>query len=372
MLSAAITQFKLGDDGLIRYQPDASNPLPGEAFAKVIKGEKILEPDIEVIDAAGHETGAVRGVLRDWVKNYIRAVLEPLAALEQTEGMAEPVAAICKKLHEALGIVPREEIEGHTAALVPEMRQALRAKQVRLGPVLVFLPALNKPAGVRLRGLLYALWNGKDLPPPLPHDGIVSVKVDESADRDFYRAIGYPIYGPRAIRIDMLDRVISAIYDGAKDGKFHAQHKMAEWLGCQIADLYDILTAMGHRKVSDPLDQKKEETQTEVVVEEKPPEQEVAAEEKPPEVKVKPELATFALKRGKAFQKQEPKPKRERKAGQLPEKAGKRPEKKPRADRKKERKPERLRMLSAEAKANPEDSPFAILGQLKKVGKDGA
>ncbi|HQX27360.1 MAG TPA: hypothetical protein PKX38_05415 [Alphaproteobacteria bacterium] len=387
MLNAAITQFKLGDDGMIRYQPDASNPLPGEPFAKAVKGAKILEPDIEVLDAAGHDTEAVRGILREWIKNHIRQVLEPLPALEQTEGLAEPVRGICEKLYNALGIIPREEVQSLTAALDPEMRQVLRGKQVRLGPVLIFLPALNKPAGVRLRGLLYALWNDKPLPPPLPRDGVVSQKVDESADRDFYRAIGYPVYGPRAIRIDMLDRVISAVYDNAKDGKFQAQHKMAEWLGCQIDDLYGVLTAMGHRKL-EPVEEKKEEPAAqekpaEEIAAEKPAEEAVAekppeevAGEKPagakPEPKARPELAMFALKKGKAFEKREPRPKSDKPRREKSDK-----DKKPRGDRKhgrkdQERKPERPRMVSAEAKINPADSPFAILGQLKKAGKDGA
>ncbi|MGB4106385.1 MAG: hypothetical protein WBK55_01155 [Alphaproteobacteria bacterium] len=404
MLNAAIRQFKLGDDGMIRYQPDASNPLPGEPFAKVVKGEKMLEPDIEVIDAAGHDTEAVRGILREWIKNHIRVALEPLIALEQTEGMAEPVRGICAKLYDALGIVPREEVESLTAALDPAMRQVLRAKQVRLGPVLVFLPALNKPAGVKLRGLLYALWHGKDLPPPLPRDGAVSVKVDESADRDFFRAVGYPVYGPRAIRIDMLDRVISAIYDSTKDGKFQAQHKMAEWLGCQIDDLYGVLTAMGHRKVSDaPVKEEKpaevqaaeEKLAEETVTEEKPaeekpveqsaPEAEAKPEEKAAVKPPKPELAIFALKKGKAFEKREFKPRTD--SGPRREKSdktgGKKPgdkkhgdkvhgDRRPRRDKPNDKKPERTRMISAEAKSNPADSPFAILGQLKKAGKDGA
>jgi ATP-dependent RNA helicase SUPV3L1/SUV3 len=378
MLNAAITQFKLGDDGMIRYQPDASNPLPGEPFAKAVKGAKILEPDIEVIDAAGHDTDAVRGILREWIKTHVRTVLEPLVALEQTDGMAEPVRGICEKLYNALGIIPREEIQSLTAGLDPEMRQVLRGKQVRLGPVLVFLPALNKPAGVKLRGLLYALWNDKPLPPPLPRDGVVSQKVDESANRDFYRAIGYPVYGPRAIRIDMLDRVISAVYDNAKDGKFQAQHKMAEWLGCQIDDLYGVLTAMGHRKIEAPVKEEKpaEEAVASTPAEEKPAEAEVKPEEKAEEKveakPAKPELAFFALKKGKAFEKREPRPKSDKPRREKSDK-----DKKPRGDRKhgrkdKEKKPERPRMISAEAKTNPADSPFAILGQLKKAGKDGA
>lgn len=385
MLNAAITQFKLGDDGMIRYQPDASNPLPGEPFAKAVKGAKILEPDIEVLDAAGHDTEAVRGILREWIKNHVRHVLEPLVALEQTDGMADPVKGICAKLYDAMGIIPREEVQSLTAALDPEMRQVLRGKQVRLGPVLIFLPALNKPAGVKLRGLLYALWNDKPLPPPLPRDGVVSQKVDEGADRDFYRAIGYPVYGPRAIRIDMLDRVISAVYDGAKDGKFQAQHKMAEWLGCQIDDLYGVLTAMGHRKVEAPVKEEKPAEETvastpaEEAVVEKPAEAEAKPEEKAEEKTeakpAKPELAFFALKKGKAFEKREPRPRSESKPRR--EKSDKKPgdkkfDRKPRRDKPKDKKPERPRMVSAEAKSNPADSPFAILGQLKKAGKDGA
>ncbi|HNS45597.1 MAG TPA: hypothetical protein PKH37_10255, partial [Alphaproteobacteria bacterium] len=75
----------------------------------------------------------------------------------------------------------------------------------------------------------------------------------EGANPDFYRAIGYPLYGPRAVRIDMLDRVINAVYDGAKDGKFQAQHSMAEWMGCPIADLYGVLEAMGHKRIETPV-----------------------------------------------------------------------------------------------------------------------
>jgi ATP-dependent RNA helicase SUPV3L1/SUV3 len=69
--------------------------------------------------------------------------------------------------------------------------------------------------------LLWALWNERLLPVEVPKDGIVSAKVEDKAiDRDFYQSIGYPVYGGRAIRIDMLDRVISAVYDVAEQGKF--------------------------------------------------------------------------------------------------------------------------------------------------------
>lgn len=437
MLTAALTQFRLGEDGIIRFQPHPTNPLPGEAIARVLKGDKILEPKTEVLESAGHDKDAVSNLLNEWLKAYIRQALEPLTALEQSEGLADPVKGICEKLYAALGIIPRDEIQGFATKLDPEMRQVLRGKQVRMGPVLVFLPALNKPAGVKLRGLLWSLWNEKPLPPPLPHAGAVSVRVDENADRDFYRAIGYPVYGPRAIRIDMLDRVINAVYDGAKDGKFQAQHKMAEWLGCPIDDLYAVLEAMGHRKLEDvksaqtaPAEVKAEdaravetvaepvasETAAETVVEapatetpavpenEQVPAAEAAAEAKPAEAKsARPELAFFALRKGRASSSRDRKPhergersekgrkdsnkdrskkldgkphhKRDGKDKGRKDRDGARDYNKERGkhNRDKHRPTEAARIVSsASASLNPDDSPFAILGQLKKAGKDGA
>src|SRR5690606_14147693 len=97
----------------------------------------------------------------------------------------------------------------------------------------------------------------KELPAETPKDGMVSFSVaDKTVDADYYRSIGYPVYGPRSIRVDMLDRVVCAVYDSAKDGKFQAQHKMAEWLGCNILDLYAVLEAMGHKIIHDPAAEK--------------------------------------------------------------------------------------------------------------------
>jgi ATP-dependent RNA helicase SUPV3L1/SUV3 len=224
-------------------------------------------------------------------------------------------------LQTALGILPRAELEEFIGKLDAEGRRDLRSRRVRLGPVLVWMPDLNKPAAVRLRALLWILWNDKTLPAHIPADGMVSKVIEpENIDAVYFRSIGYPVYARRAIRVDMLDRVISAIYDNADKGVFKAKHEMAEWLGCPIAELYEILTAMGHTKVSDPADAPKpvvedapaaEAVAVEVSVAEAPaveaaPAEAVAdaaaAAETPaaPVVQVKPELATFRLRRGRA------------------------------------------------------------------------
>lgn len=398
-------QFSISETGEIYFQPDATNPLPGTPVAKIVKGEALLHPKAQSTLPEGTAEGLAEK-FQEWLDKNIEAALEPLFRLVRGEDLTGPAKEIAEKIQTALGIVPRDEIQEHIAKLDEEGRKALRACKVRLGPVLVFLPELNKPVAVKLRALLLTLWLDRPLPAMCPSDGMVSMSVaDKDVDATYLRQIGYPVYGPRAVRVDMLDRVISAIYDSAKDGQFQAQHKMAEWLGCNITDLYAVLEAMGHTKVSDPIEKKladelKSILPTTPAVEEaaeapKAEEAAVAVPEVPAEpaametpaapvvVSARPELATFRLKRHHSGKPREPKilwergkdsrkpsgkdkPPAERKFGDDKPKFKKKKFDKDRDDRRDDR-PERI--YTAEPKKK-EDSPFAILQQLK-MGREG-
>ncbi len=354
------SRISLADNGHIMWQPDSSNPLPGTALAVVKKGEGIISPDIVLLEGVpvqDQDKEALVAALREWLTAHIAKVLEPLVALGKAEEIPEgPVRDIAAQIHAAMGIIHRENIEALIAKLDHDGRVALRAKRVRLGPILVFIPDLNKPAAVRLKALLWNLWYGQDLSANVPPDGVVSLKMEgKTYDPAFYRVIGYPVYGPRAIRIDMLDRVINCVYDNAKEGKFQARHEMAEWLGSSLPDLYAILEAMGHKKIFDPAEQPQPEA-PETAVEK--------TEETPSAPKAKPELATFRLKKGKAFETHRPVHKKnDDRSDSKPKKAA---EKKRRPDNKEKKKRDEPRVISVDAPVNPADSPFAILEQLRK------
>ncbi|HEY8963875.1 MAG TPA: hypothetical protein VIN59_05355 [Alphaproteobacteria bacterium] len=239
-------RYSLNDQGVISWQKDSTNPLPGDVVGQVVKGDALLAPKAETIDPA------LLQKTQDWLAIHVRQVLEPLFLLKgEGEGALTGAAAeIGNKLFEHLGVMHRSDLDKEIAALDSDLRKALRARGVRLGPVLVFLPALVKPAAVRLRALLWGIWNGKTLPVHQPADGRVSEVIDPAnVDRHFYRMIGYPVFGPRAIRIDMLDRVVTDVYDTADKGVFEAKHKYAEWLGTNLDDLHAVLESMGHRKL---------------------------------------------------------------------------------------------------------------------------
>ena len=385
ILNAKPDQITLSETGQILWQQKVGSPLPGEPVALLQKSDQALKPAIELIECDllnGSDKEKVLEFLKSWLDTHIKTVLEPLIALESQDDIEGAARGIAFQVYENMGIVPREKLEDLIKDLDQESRAPLRARKIKMGPILVFLPALNKPAAVRLRALLWALANDKTLPVNVPNDGIVSTKVDpKEIDHNFYQAIGYPVFGGRAIRIDMLDRVISAVYDSAKEGKFQAQHKMAEWLGCPIEDLYDVLKAMGHKKIYDPADEKvEEETKVDAVEESSATKQvdpstdarddetRVLQGDKPEEAKPaepkKPELATFVLKKGKAFQKSNSQNKPFVKKNNFDPKNKKEGKRAKRGNPK--GKEYKQKMMTAEAKKDEADNPFAALAALKK------
>lgn len=398
ILNAQPKQISLNGDGQILWQVDVTSPLPGQPVAQVRKGSAVLKPDLDLLDTpllADQDLNMVKMALTLWLHTHITTTLEVLEGLIKPEGIAAPASDIAAKLYEGLGIIPRADVEGLIPGLDPEARKTLRQRHVRLGPVLIFVPALNKPAAVRLRALLWWVWHDRPLPAPVPKDGAVSVVVDETTiDPIYYRSIGYPVFGGRAIRVDMLDRLISAIYDGAKDGVFKAEHKMAEWMGCPIPDLYKILESMGHKKIAEPVvaevvAEAAPEVMAEVVAEVVVADDVVAevsletpAPAMVPVPAAKPELASFRLRRGRQGGDQPQRSERGPRTDARPDKKPERsfgPDKKPRSDKpkfkgkdrdfKKEKREEKTYVFEAKAQSTG-DSPFAVLQQMKSGLKD--
>jgi len=343
MIAAEDKQFTLTDKGEILYQAQATNPVPGEIVARLKKGEGAYKPAIGIVSEdllGGEDAAAVQKRLEDWFAVHM---VEILGALPKMDNMEDTQSASARgigfQLHESFGVLPRENVQDLINELDDESRNALRVRKIRMAPVLIYMPLHVKPAAVRLKAMLWSLWNDKELPASVLPDGITSKSTEgfDQIDRDYYRAIGYPVYGPRFIRVDILDRVVGAIYDAADKGKFEAKHEMAEWLGCTIPDLYQVIEALGHKKIHDPADDlaKEEPAKAEAAekqsseaetpkAEENPPAEEAKAENvKAENVKaedvnvenakkepaadrapvIKPKLATFALKRGKAHEK---------------------------------------------------------------------
>jgi ATP-dependent RNA helicase SUPV3L1/SUV3 len=159
--------------------------------------------------------------------------------------------------------------------LSQEQRAGLRKHGVRFGAFHVFVPSLLKPAPTMLRLLLWALmlerhrqYDRAQLPEP-PGQGLTSVSFDRTTPHGYYRVVGFRICGPRAVRIDMLERLGDLIrervfwkprFEGeprpagsVEGGGFTVVPDMMSFVGCSGEEFSAILRSLGFRMIRRPL-----------------------------------------------------------------------------------------------------------------------
>ncbi len=259
------SDFVLTSEGVVRWR--------GEPVAKLAAGEDVLAPVVLLL-ADEHLNGpareAVQARLDLWVKAQIDTLLKPLTDLktgEELEGLARGIAF---RLVEGLGILERQEASDEIRQLDQDMRASLRKHGVRFGAYTIFVPALLKPAPSQLLAQLWALkhgsldMNGMTELPQLSASGRTSIPVDESIDKSLYKVVGFRVCGPRAVRVDILERLADLIRpliawkpldaevsppEGAiaQGGGFTVTVAMTSLLGCAGEDFTAVLKSLGYR-----------------------------------------------------------------------------------------------------------------------------
>ena len=147
-------------------------------------------------------------------------------------------------------------------------RAQLRKYGVRFGAFNIYFPTMLKPACAELATVLWALKHGAEhgvdlaAMPELPRPGLTSVPTNPGTPEIFYRVAGYHVCGPRAVRVDMLERLADLIRvllswraDPANTGtppkgatgtgSFRATADMMSILGCSSGELGNVLKALG-------------------------------------------------------------------------------------------------------------------------------
>ncbi|MCI4664278.1 MAG: disulfide oxidoreductase [Neomegalonema sp.] len=214
----------------------------------------------DMLDAALKEK--VERRLQFWIDSKIKAAFEPLFALRDDEALTGMARGVAFQLIERLGVAPRPEIADDVKALEQEARGLLRKHGVRFGQHTVFLPALLKPAPTRMRILLWGL--AKALPeiPSPPPPGHVTIPADPQAEDGYYTMAGYRACGPRAVRLDMLERLADIIRNCDVRGGFEAAPEMLSITGSTLDQFAEIMAGLGYQseKLERPKRPKKKPT----------------------------------------------------------------------------------------------------------------
>jgi ATP-dependent RNA helicase SUPV3L1/SUV3 len=216
------------------------------AVARLVAGDCALSPQVDVLasdllDPPLRER--VRRRLASWLEAHVRAVLGSLFTLEEC-APAGAARGLAFALTAGLGAVARRTVARQVAALTSADRRELSRLGVTTGRLAVFLPALLRPEAMRLRARLFSVREGR--PAEAGPDGPPSVPSDPRQPPAFYLACGYMPAGPRAIRLDRLERVAAVASRLSRDGPFVPPRDFAPVLGCRPEDVPPVLAAIGY------------------------------------------------------------------------------------------------------------------------------
>ncbi|MEZ5775178.1 MAG: helicase-related protein [Hyphomicrobiaceae bacterium] len=262
--SARPDAFRLTRTGRITWR--------GEEVARLERQDDPLKPTVHVLadeHLAVPDRERVQGRLAEWLTQTVAERLKPLIELSKAEDVNGMARGIAFRLKESYGVLKRETVAEELKTLDQEARAQLRRYGVRFGAFNIYFPLLLKPAATDLLLSLRALHIGEraqagqaaqSSEPPRP--GLTSVPVDPAVPEEFYRVAGFHVCGPRAVRIDMLERLADMIRPliawrpnetnpvappkGASgDGGFIVIPEMMSILGCSSGELGEVLKSLG-------------------------------------------------------------------------------------------------------------------------------
>jgi ATP-dependent RNA helicase SUPV3L1/SUV3 len=252
LANAADTDISLSEHGKLWWD--------GAVIGNLDAGASALSPRVIV-----HADEQLRGELRaqiqkrldDWLAQRIATRLEPLIALRAAadakpgskEALPAEARGLAHQLCENLGSLDRSG-----ATLPPDERAAMRALRshgVRFARRSIYLPKLIRPDAAALLALLWAVKHRLEKIPPPPLAGLTSFEVEPETPPGYIAAAGFRAIGPRAIRIDMLDRLEQELEAAAASGATAdaAIPKLVSLIGSDRATLDSVLADLGWSRV---------------------------------------------------------------------------------------------------------------------------
>jgi len=242
-------------------------------IAQLERSEDPLKPSVSLLideHLSQPDQDKVQARLDTWLAEHIGEKLKSLVELSKAEEVTGLAKGIAFRLTESFGILKREIVADEVKSLDQELRGQLRRYGVRFGAFNIYLPILLKPAPAELCATLWALRHSGEhgltmaTLPEAPRAGLTSVKADPAIPEQFYRAHGFHLCGPRAVRLDILERLADQIRPllawrvkpdkpdqppkgSTGDGGFTVTPEMMSILGCSPAELSEVLKSLGFR-----------------------------------------------------------------------------------------------------------------------------
>ncbi len=192
-------------------------------LALLTRGNTLLTPDVQPLGLEDLAPGARARVVRRLVavaRDLVEELVGPLRALEGA--LSSPARGLVYQLVNALGTIRAREAAGLVAALTPDDRARLEAATVRLGARAIYVRALARRAPLARRAQLAALYWNEHSRPRVPSSRMGTASFALPARPESHAAsqahacaaLGYLVFGERAIRADVVETTYLALTGG--------------------------------------------------------------------------------------------------------------------------------------------------------------
>lgn len=193
--------------------------------------------------------------LENWLKQFVHQHLghalrwQAIADGKLKDAPVGPVTAgvrgLCFQLFENMGILERSSAADELRALSVDERKMLRRLGVRLGAYALYDPKLLKPHASDISFNLVRVWRGEPALtlPGFGNRSLCSIEAAKHIEPVFYNARGFVVCGGRAVRVDMIDRLLDVIRVETK--RQTAERRAAAAPAPAPLDDYAILAMLG-------------------------------------------------------------------------------------------------------------------------------
>jgi ATP-dependent RNA helicase SUPV3L1/SUV3 len=227
----------------------------GRTVGEIARGASIALPDVRVALADPLGAGAQRRVhrralafARDAVHELLGGIRE--VAAESTESSTSieasaAVRALVHRLEQGLGTVLARDVRDVHGGLNDAARAALERAGLVLGRAVIYVSSGLTPAAIAARIALASTSYGAGRALRPPQGGAVSFPAGRGIDDAAYAAIGFPVFGPRAVRADVAARVharLATKIDAVEE--LPSDEEIASWLGCTTREVRRTLEAL--------------------------------------------------------------------------------------------------------------------------------
>ena len=270
LAAAPDTAFTLTREGQIVWERQDIGGLAA--------GEDPLKPNFTLFSdehLAAIDKENITKRIETWLGHHIEVRLKPLVEIAKAEDITGLARGIAFRLRENFGVLRRDTVAEEIKSLDQDSRAQLRKYGVRFGAHHIYFPLLLKPASADLLLLFWLLKHGSEhnltaaAISDAPRQGLTSVPRNAALPDAFYRAAGFGVTGPRAVRVDMLERLADIIrpltawkpteanaeppLGAAGGGAFKIRPEMMSIMGCSGEELSAILESLGFRREMRPV-----------------------------------------------------------------------------------------------------------------------